>query len=61
MEKVSRAWYHSLAQEGTGDIRRKAPLCQVAEGTCTASDMQPWQNATSACALSGPLTTLAPT
>lgn len=54
MEKVSSAWYHSLAPEGTGHVRRKALLCQVAKGTCTASDTQPGQNATSACALYGP-------
>lgn len=55
VEKLSNAWYHSLAPEGIRDVGRKILFCQVTECTCTALDMQPGQNATFACALDDPL------
>lgn len=55
-KRVSSAWHHFLAPEGTQDVRRKTLFCQLAEHNF---DMEPGQNASVICALHGLLMPLA--
>lgn len=54
MERVSSAWHHLLAPEGTQDVGRKTLFCQVAEHNF---HMEPGPNASTVCARRGPLMT----